>query len=434
MTQELDPRITQIWMLAAALKHEKMPVRDRRETVVACVAESDIIQETTAVQEIAIAKYFRTSMPSVEMPVILISPHGHNPRPMEIVNHLKRIPESVFPASVSTRELKIVVDEWMQIRMHRERWETVTPLLGRYMPFLKTVGLAFDEYTNDFVQSTSDQTQAGLIMARKGRSFADANRPSFLQKSAFVKVEGDEAVTEIPHIEYPTSIRAAQYWALRQMVEQCVGLDEGGKALSPILVLLIHGIADRVDADVIIGGGGRSKKLGDVIVANPSVLQWVGERLHENLGRLDLNFTVGENKVSRKPKVVIHRYGIGRNKALCKVEDDWKLIEREGTMFAAATVGLDHFRSGAIIRVNKLGEIVQNDDFQDAREFIIPGMGDNLHLVQVELGAVLRMDVQNRHVVIEALASLSSDFMSENAKRRWGKTEVDSSFIRLGKF
>lgn len=398
-------RLGNMLSLVRNLKEQGFDRRQRREAVIAQVAQPSILDEPDEVEAGAVRKYFEV-VEGLRVPVIFIAPHGKTPDSGELVGLMKHM----FPEMAEDAR-KEIIDTWITARESEEGRESFKKQHPGEYEVLLAAGMAFDEQTEELTRAVLEMGEFSGLLAKRGRRHSDANRPSF-EPQAAMAVNQSVAEVKIENTEEPTSVRAAMYWALRRLVEQSVGWDVNGEAQQPVLVVFVHGIADRPDSDVTIAGGRRSAILGDVELANHQVLKWFGSRLAQELVDVDLPVDEGKNADTRAPRVAIHRYGLGTGKALYFEAGKWKKGQRNGMLLAAHRVGIHHFRDGATFWVDEMGAQVEESkrDKLGVRALSMPGLGNNVQLIQLELGASLRFDDERRERVAQALVTIAGEF------------------------
>lgn len=220
----------------------------------------------------------------------------------------------------------------------------------------------------------------------------------------------------IPSKEYPTSVQAALYWAVRRVAERSVGLDEEGKVKAPFVRLAIHGMVDTPQSDIVLGGGnvrpGKEEK-----PASDTVLRWVAETLASKLAERGVTVPdLQEEGSSRSPVVAIHRLGddevelftVGADKRVVA-----RRVARQGTSFSAGGIGLGYYRTGARFEVEDVSGKQRSLEF--------PGLGEEFHTIHAVTCSSLRMQKANREalagVVSELLVGFSERFAEPGSSR-----------------
>jgi hypothetical protein len=257
---------------------------------------------------------------------------------------------------------------------------------------------------DDITKAVADGCNASWWIAKKSRLWADANRESFFHKPRGVEVAIGEETKLLQTKEYPTSARAALYWALSKTIEDTVGLDEFGQVEAPFLRLALHGMTNREHADVVIGGG--DLKLGDEgKLASEKVLRWFGKTLVEKVAERGVGVELGgDDDKRRTPTVAIHHRD-PRVEVLEKGLDGEivsTFVKRDGASLSGAGLGVEHFRIGDKFRVK--------DVDGKERDLYFPGFGKEFHTIQLELSNRVRKNSEVRQAFEEVLAEMMVEF------------------------
>jgi len=131
-------RISQIRGSILSAQDQGLSGRDIREAVIAQVAENNPNNEGPQTIFDGINKYYITSVGDENVPVVLVSPHGHNPSRSEIVDHLKRV---ISPKEINElSQEKGLIDTWISIRNDRAQWSEFKKKNPRYFDLLYRLG------------------------------------------------------------------------------------------------------------------------------------------------------------------------------------------------------------------------------------------------------------------------------------------------------
>jgi hypothetical protein len=383
-------RLMEMRGLAKNLKNQGLSKAYRREAVIGKLADGSGL-EAQKVMDTAVRKYFEMDLGEPDMPVVVVAQHGFNPNVEQVRQYFEKALPS-WEEDHSEGELQGLIAQWMEIRDDSKAREALAEKYPLEQEVLYRTGMPFDERTEELARELREISGVGLELSKKPRAWADPNRPAFAKHKPIV-AETENHVVEIAPREWPTSARAAQFWGLREILESKMGLTETGEVKSPALVILVHGMADREDAEVIIGGGRESEKLGDVNPADMETLKGVGAILGQEL-QID----------GSHPVVAIHRYGLGKDKALQfnQKSKAWQVDDRKGALLSGSNTEIAHLRDGHTYQVGD-------------REIKLPGLGQNLQVVQIEFGAQLRLNENNREQVVNALAKVAEWFKEKKS-------------------
>jgi len=374
-----------------------LPIRDRREKVIATVAEERLDKEPVDVQERAIRKYFEGEIGLPKIHGMVDGLHVQQPGEGEVISILReRLPLR------SVEELSQLYRQWFASPKGNEV-VSVDPSLAEAM---RKIRGKFEEYIRFLVKRSAQGCEGSWFLAKKSRMWADANRRSFFHQPRGTKLSSGELIQTK---EYPTAARAALYWVIRRVAERTIGLDGEGKVKAPFLRLALHGMVDSDVADVVLGGG-NMKPGKESKPASEKVLRWFAQTLVEKLHARGLQ-TFGktdEGRVMREPVVAIQRLGQDQAEVFGREEDGMissKLIDRTTGALSGGGLGLEHFRTGATFEVE--------DVSSKKRILKFPGFGDEFHTIQAEVCNSLRMDKASR----EKLAGIFSEMMVEFSSR-----------------
>lgn len=401
--EEISERLRRLSLVVQEAKQRGFPRRDRREAVIIEVAQPALDKENVEVRERAINKYWQVESGSIEIPVLIVAPHALRVGEGEIVGILH---EEFSDWSVG--KLLKLVNQWIESPTDKKPHKILSEKHPNYRIFKAISRLRgrVDQYTDVLAQSAADKSEAAVMVPKRSRMWADANRRSFFHKPRGVG-KGKEFIQTR---EYPTSARAAWYWALQREVEQKVGLDDEGKAANPFLQLVIHGMGDRRDKDGgfaydIVIGGGDSRKGEEGRLADEEVLMWFTEGLARKINKQGAqwgNLSVAIDRMGRQEVEVFQANTIG--------EVERKEIKRVGKGVSGAGLGLEYFRSGHDFRVETM----------DGKERVLrfPGFGDNFHTLQVEVSKRVRYNSQFRRVLGEIFGEIVVEFQREFSYKR----------------
>lgn len=356
-----------------------LPPRDRRDFVIEKVAVENLSQEPTDVKKTAINKYFEIINPDASEAVLIVVPHHGKPGEGELFALLRdAYPEKTAP------ELNEAIKNWLDAPNNQKPHKIVTNENPNYHVYqsISAVRNTNEKNTLELAQEIAGGRQALTILkAKKSRMFGDSNRRPFFKEPRGVKQSGERFIHTR---EFPTSIRAAWYFALEKLK----------KPNEPFLQLVIHGMEDRVNEagetayDFVVGAGDRQKGQSGQL-AGETVLNWFAQELAKKLGRDELK--VALNYLGEPNAVVFE--GAGKGKIISSS------VPKVGESLSGGGLGLELFRSG--------GEITPEGQ---SKTFKIPGFGDQMNTIQLEVSKRVRTDPELRQKTAAAIRKICLEF------------------------
>lgn len=324
---------------------------ERRQEVIKRVAREHIDEEEQRTKDTAVNKYLEVK--EGEIPVLITAVHAQPPTVSE-VRQLLSWWEKLTQKEIE--EAKVRID---QGTTQGELDSDIRRAFDRY-----------DEKTDLLARQAARLAKANLVVAKRSRLLADLNRSWWKRGDFFFHQIWAKAK------EYSQSARAAFYWAAKPRVEKAVGLDETGIARAPFLHLALHGMKNREDFDIILGG---------TSIVDPPVLEWFNRRLSEEIEKRNLIGAKGE-----RAKVVIAS------------PNDLATEDYIGDP------SLAHYRRAPL--KNPLQH---------------PFWGGNFNTIQLEISNRLRTDEGKREILGQIIADLAKEFPSVFHEKRepWVRME-----------